>query len=125
MRYAAAALLLAGCGTAALDGSNSVTTPVDLPSSPEAAYTTTLRAMRACYNDASIRLEADWYAQAQQGSIRLSWFNSAGLIELAKIDFAASSGGTKVTHTTRQAAQHMRDAVSSWLAGRSDKCPTT
>lgn len=114
---------LGGCGTAALDGSNSTTVTVESGLAPEAAYATVLRSMRACYNSAAIRVEADYFSSLQQGDIRLSWFNSAGLIELMRVQVAPAAGGSKLTHTSRKAADQLRDAFDGWLRGKTDSCP--
>jgi hypothetical protein len=120
-------LLLAGwlsaCGTASLDGSNSMTVSVDSALSVEAAYATVLRSMRACYNSASIRVEADYFVGSQQGDIRLSWFNSAGLIELMRVQVAPSAAGSTLKHTTRKNADQLRSAFDGWIRGKTDSCP--
>lgn len=114
---------LSGCGTAALDGSNSTTVTVESSLAPEAAYATVLRSMRACYNSAAIRVEADYFASLQQGDIRLSWFNSTGLIELMRVQVSPAAGGSTLKHTTRNNASQLRDAFHGWLRGKTNSCP--
>lgn len=115
--------LLTACGTAALDAGNSTAVTVESSLAPEAAYATVLRSMRTCYNTAALRLEADYFAGQQQGDIRLSWFNSAGLIELMRVQVAPAANGSRLTHTTRKAADNLRSAFDGWLQGKTDSCP--